>query len=105
MTSVALLLLLPILIGWASSILLHAILNTDFFKLSTKSKLVHLLSTTWFTLPVRRLGERDQRHKGREMFFGCILATVNLVGPAVATWLVIFFPMPTETKIIDFSIC
>ena len=79
-STAALLLLLPIVIGWASSILLHKILNTDFFKLSTKGKLVHLLSTTWFTLPVRRLGERDQRHKAREMTFGFILAAVNLLG-------------------------
>ena len=83
-TSAAILLLLPIVTNWALSILLHARLNTDFFLLSTKSKLIHLLSTTWFTLPVRRLGERDQRHKGREITFGCILATINLVGTAAA---------------------
>ena len=56
-SSAALLLLLPIVTSWILNILLHARLNTDFFKLSTKSKLVHLLSTTWITLPVRRLGE------------------------------------------------
>ena len=85
-TTAALLLLLPMGTSWASSILLHARLNTDFLLLSTKSKLIHLLSTTWFTLPVRRLGERDQRHKGREMTFGCILATINLVGTIAACW-------------------
>ena len=83
-TTAALLVLLPILITWALNILLHARLDTDFFLLSTKSKLVHLLSTTWFTLPVRRMGERDQRHKGRELTFGCILAAINLVGTSAA---------------------
>ena len=83
-TKAALLILLPIGITWTLNILLHARLDTDFFLLSTKSKLVHLLSTTWFTLPVRRMGERDQRHKGRELTFGCILAAINLVGTSAA---------------------
>ena len=104
--SAGLLLLLPIIAGWVSSILLHARLNTDFYKLSTKSKLVHLLSTTWFTLPVRKLGERDQRHKGREMTFGCILDAINLVGTAVATVLASGIPeeLPIEEKVIGFCI-
>ena len=79
-----LLLVLPIPIGWASTILLHARLNTDFYQLSTKDKLIHLLSTTWVTLPVRRMGDRDQRHKGRETFFALLLAGLNLVGTSVA---------------------
>ena len=55
-------------------------MNTDFYLLSTKDKLIHLLSTTWFTVPVRRMEERDQRHKGRETFFALLLAGINLVG-------------------------
>ena len=103
----ALLLLLPIVISWAMNILLHARLNTNFFLLSTKSKLIHLLSNTWFTLPVRRLGMRDQSHKGREITFGCILATVNLVGTIAATYLVIKEPAnqdPTGNRILEFLI-
>ena len=39
------------------------------------------------------------------MTFGCILATVNLVGMIVAAWLVIFpAEMPMEGKIIGFSV-
>ena len=82
MTSGVLLLVLPIPIGWFFTILLHARLDTDFYLLSTKDKLIHLLSTTWFTVPVRRMEERDQRHKGRETFFALLLAGINLVG----TW-------------------
>ena len=79
-----LLLLLPIPIGWASNILLHARLNTDFCRLSAKDRLIHLLSTTWVTIPVRRMGDRDQRHKGRETFFALLLAGINLVGTLAA---------------------
>ena len=83
-TSAVLLLVLPILIGWALNLLLHTCLNTDFHVLSLKDKMIHLLSNTWFTFPVRRMGERDQRHKGREMFFGLLLAGINLMGTFVA---------------------
>ena len=82
------LLVLPIPIGWVSTLLLHAWLKTDFWLLSTKDKLIHLLSTTWVTVPVRRMEDRDQRHKGREIFFGLLLAGLNLVGTAVA-WAII----------------
>ena len=58
MTIGVLLLVLPIPIGWASTLLLHKLLKTDFWLLSTKDKLIYLLSTTWVTLPVRRMGER-----------------------------------------------
>ena len=34
-------------------------------------KLIHLLSTTWFTVPVRRMEDWDQRHKGREVALDC----------------------------------
>ena len=80
-----LLLVLPIPIGWFFNILLHARLDTDFYLLSTKEKLIHLLSTTWFTVPVRRMEERDQRHKGREKFFAVLIAGLNLIGTSVAT--------------------
>ena len=70
--------------GWASNIWLHALLNTDFWLFSTKDKLMHLLSTTWVSLPVRRLGERDQTHKGRETFFALLLAGIHVVGTSTA---------------------
>merc|ERR1719323_1776299 len=85
LTNAILLLVLPILIGWAANLLLHARLKTDFHKVSTKEKLIHLLSTTWFTLPVRRMEDRDQRHKGREVFRGLLLAGINLLGTAAAS--------------------
>merc|ERR1719222_1071499 len=79
------LLVLPIFpVGWFSTLFLHAMLKTDFWLLSTKDKLIHLLSTTWVTVPVRRMGGRDQRHKGRETFFALLLAGLNLVGTSVA---------------------
>ena len=84
LTSALHLLVLPILISWAVNLVLHARLNTDFHKLSTKEKLIHLLSTTWFTLPVRRMEDRDQRHKGREVILGLLLAGVNLAGTSFA---------------------
>merc|ERR1711874_663386 len=53
-----------------------------------KEKLIHLLSTTWFTLPVRKMEDRDQRHKGREVFWGLLLAGINLLGTfSVLCWL------------------
>ena len=88
-TNVVLLLVLPILVGWVLNLLLHARLNTDFHLLSTKGKLIHILSTTWFSLPVRRVEDRDQRHKRREIFFSLCLAGVNLVGTSVAYGLVV----------------
>ena len=105
-TKAALLILLPIGITWTLNILLHARLDTDFFLLSTKSKLVHLLSTTWFTLPVRRMGERDQRHKGRELTFGCILAAINLMGTIAAGYVEMFFPLERSIweKVGDFCV-
>ena len=79
-----LLLVLPIPISWATTILLHARLDTDFYLLSTKDKMIHLLSTTWFTVPVRRMEERDQGHKGRETFFAILLGGINLLGTSTA---------------------
>ena len=84
MTIGVLLLVLPVPIGWASTLLLHALLNTKFWVLSNKDKLIHLLSTTWVTVPVRRIEERDQRHKGREIFLALLLAGINLVGTSAA---------------------
>ena len=83
-TSGVLLLVLPITFGWAATLLLQRLLKSDFCMLSTKDKLIHLLSSTWFTLPVRRMEDRDQRHKGRETFFGLLLAGINLVGTSAA---------------------
>ena len=45
---------------------------------------MHPLSTTWVSLPVRRMGERDQRHKERETFFALLLAGINVVGTSTA---------------------
>merc|ERR1712130_139543 len=84
LNSAVVLLVLPIPIGWVFTILLHARLNTDFHLLSTKDKLINLLSTTWVTIPVRRMEDRDQRHKGRETFFALLLAGFNLVGTSAA---------------------
>ena len=84
LTSAVLLLVLPIVISWAANLLLHSCVNTDFHKLSIKEKLIHLMSTTWFTLPVRRMGDRDQRHKGREVILGLLLAGLNLAGTSFA---------------------
>ena len=83
-TSAVLLLVLPILISWVANLLLHSCVSTDFHKVSTKEKLIHLLSTTWFTLPVRRMEDRDQRHKGREVILGLLLAGLNLAGTSFA---------------------
>jgi len=79
-----LLLVLPIPIGWVFTLLLHACLKTVFWLLSTKDKLIYLLSNTWVTIPVRRMEDRHQRHKGRETFFALLLAGFNLVGTFVA---------------------
>ena len=46
--------------------------------------MIHLLSTTWFTVPVRRMEERDQGHKGRETFFAILLGGINLLGTSTA---------------------
>ena len=84
LTSTVILLVLPIPIFWASTLLLHACLNTDFYLLSPKNTLIHLLSSTWITVPVRQMEERDQKHKGRELFFELLLAGINLVGTSAA---------------------
>ena len=90
LTKGLLLLVMPIPIGWATTILLHALLKTDLWLLSKdKDNLIHLLSTTWVTLPVRRMGDRDQRHKGRETFFALLLAGLNLVGTSAAAMTII----------------
>ena len=92
LTSGVLLLVLPIPIGWAATLLLHKILKTDFWLLSTKDKLMYLLSTIWFTFPVRRMEDRDQRHKGKETFFAHLLAGLNLVGTSAAVAIIINTP-------------
>ena len=84
LTSTIILLVLPIPIFWVSTLLLHAWLNTDFYLLSPKNTLIHLLSSTWITVPVMQMEERDQKHKGRELFFELLLAGINLVGTSAA---------------------
>ena len=83
MTSVVVLLVLPIQIGWIFTIFLQAQLKSD-SQLSTKEKLIYLLSTTWFALPVRRIDEHDQRHKGRDIFCALLLTGLNHVGTSIA---------------------
>ena len=100
LTSGVILLVLPIPIGWVSTLLLHKLLKTDFWLLSTKDKLIHLLSTTWVTLPVRRMGDRDQRHKGRETFFALLLAGINLVGTVTAAVLALTYQYEGESYFI-----
>ena len=95
MTIGVLLLMLPIPIGWVFTLLLHKLLSTDFWLLSTKDKLIHLLSTTWFTVPVRRMEDRSQRHKGRETFFALVLAGLNIVGASAATMAITTSPYLT----------
>ena len=68
--------------------------------LSLKDKMIHLLSNTWFTLPVRRMGDRDQRHKGREMFFGLVLAGLNILGTSVATTVVFSQGAPSKKQVL-----
>ena len=79
---IVLLLVLPITFGWVATLLLHKLMKTNFWLLSTKDKLIHLLSTTWFTVPTRRMGDRDQQHK--ETFFALLLAGLNIVGTSAA---------------------
>ena len=78
LTSCLLLLILPIPIGWAITVMVQDKFYPFFWSLSTKDKLIYLLSTTWFTLPVRRIEDRDQRHKGRESFVTLLLTGMNL---------------------------
>ena len=74
------LLVLPIPIFWASTLVLHACLNSGFYWFSTKNTLIHLLSTsTWVTIPVKQMESWDQKQKGREIFFEFLLAGIFLV--------------------------
>ena len=84
LASATLLLVLPVLVGWACNLLLNTLLDTDFFLLSNKDMLIHLLSTTWFTVPVRRMEVRDQNHKAKEIFFSLLLAGLILLATSVA---------------------
>ena len=95
LTSTVVLLVLPIPIFWAFTCLLHAWLNTDFYLLSTKNTLIHLLSSMWVTVRVRQKEERDQKHKGRETVFELILAGINLMGTSAALAITI------EAKFVD----
>ena len=72
MTSAVLLLVLPILIGWAATILLHVQLNTDFFML-----LLNLVGTsaTWAN-PVTRVSDMS----------GGMVDLINKLPPPSRRW-------------------
>ena len=50
-----------------------------------KDKLLHLLSNTMVTLPVRKTQEGTQVHKGRETFWSLVLVGTNLLATALIT--------------------
>ena len=85
-TTASLLLILPLVIHWVFLILLYARLNiVSFWSLSKKDKLLHLLSNTMVTLPVRKTQEGTQVHKGRETFWSLVLVATNLLATALIT--------------------
>ena len=85
-TTASLLLILPLTIHWALLILLYARLNiVTFWRLSLKDKVLHLLSNTLVTLPVRKTGKEDQVHKAREILWSLVLVGINLLATALVT--------------------
>ena len=85
-TAASLLLILPLVIHWLFLILLWARLNiVTFWNLSLKDKLLHLLSNTMVTLPVRKTREGAQVHKARETFWSLVLVGINLLATSLIT--------------------
>ena len=85
-TTASLLLILPLVIHWMFLILLYARLHiVTFWSLSLKDKVLHLLSNTMVTLPVRKTQEGSQVHKGRETFWSLVLVGINLLATALIT--------------------
>ena len=82
----SLLLLLPFFFHYISLLHLYARLNiTSFWSLSFKDKMLHLLSNTWVSIPVRSSLEDHQVHKSREQLWSLVLAGVNLTMTAALT--------------------
>ena len=50
-----------------------------------KDKVLHLLSNTLVTLPVRKSREGAQVHKGRETFWSLVLVGINLLATTLIT--------------------
>ena len=85
-TAASLLLILPLVFHWALLILLYARLNiVSFWRLSLKRKVLHILSNTLVTLPVRKTGKGEQVHKAREIFWSLVLVGLNLLVTALVT--------------------
>ena len=85
-TSASLLIMIPLFIHWVSLILLYARLNiVTFWRLSVKDKVLHLMSNTLLTLPVRKSKKEEQVHKAREIFWSLVLVGLNLIGTALVT--------------------
>ena len=85
-TTTSLLLILPLVFHWALLILLYARLNiVSFWRLSLKHKVLHILSNTLVTLPVRKTREGEQVHKAREIFWSLVLVGLNLLVTALVT--------------------
>ena len=91
-TTAALLLFLPLIIHWTLLILLYARLNiVTFWRLSVKDKVLHLMSNTLLTLPVRKSKKEEQVHKAREIFWSLVLVELNLIGTALVTTALVNF--------------
>ena len=85
-TTASLLLVLPLVVHWALLIILYARLNiVSFWRLSLKHKVLHILSNTLVTLPVRKTREGEQVHKAREIFWSLVLVGINLLATALVT--------------------
>ena len=81
----SLLLTLPLLFHYISLLFLYVRLNiTSFWALSFKDKMLHLLSNTWVSIPVRS-PEGHQVHKSREQLWSVVFAGANLALTAFFT--------------------
>ena len=99
-TTAALLLFLPLIIHWTLLILLYARLNiVTFWRLSLKDKVLHLLSNTLVTLPVRKTGKEDQVHKAREILWSLVLVGINLLVTSLITSALISRDLKRENQV------
>ena len=79
------LLLFPLFFHYISLLYLYTWLNiTSFWALSIKDKMLHLLSNTWVSIPVRS-PEGHQVHKSREQLWSVVFAGANLALTAFFT--------------------
>jgi hypothetical protein len=80
------LLALPIPLHWLAILLLHYWLEgSTFWLLPHRYRILHLLSNSWVTVPVRRIQEQNQVHKAREQLWSLVLALGNIVLTIIAT--------------------